>query len=143
MNKFIGFGRLTKDVELRYSQGENQTAIARFSVAIDRIGDNQTADFISCVAFGKNAEKVQKYFAKGSKILVEAHVQTGSYQKDGKTIYTTDFVIDHWEFGESRSNTSVAAGLAKINTDVEVEDEGFTNIPEGIDEDLPFAKLER
>ena len=106
MNKWIGMGRLTKDPDVRVSQGENQTKIARYRLAVDRRfsreGDQQTADFIPCVAFGKNAEFTEKYLKKGTKIVVECRVQTGSYEKDGRTVYTIDFVVESAEFAESK-----------------------------------------
>lgn len=134
MNKVQLIGRLTKDVEVRYSQGDTQMAIARFTVAVDRKGKNNEADFISCVAFGKTAEFIEKYFSKGNRIGICGHIQTGSYtDKDGKKVYTTDVVADEAEFVESKSSAEQTA--AKPATD----DNGFMDIPDNIDEDLPFA----
>lgn len=108
MNKVILMGRLTRDPEIRYSQGEQSMAIARFSLAVDRKfkQDGQpTADFINCIAFGKTAEVIKKYVTKGTKIAVVGRIQTGSYtNKDGQKVYTTDVVIDELEFCESKSN---------------------------------------
>lgn len=107
MNKVIMIGRLTRDAEVRYSQGENATAIARYSLAVDRVGakDGQpSADFISCIAFGKNAEFAEKYLKKGIKIAVEGRIQTGSYtNKEGQKVYTTDVIVERHEFCESKS----------------------------------------
>ena len=139
MNKVILMGRLTKDTEVRYSQGENSTAVARFNLAVDRRfrrdGDEQTADFISCVAFGKTAEFLEKYGHKGTKFVVEGRIQTGSYtNKDGQKVYTTDVVVENVEFAESKSNSG-NGGQAPAPTP---SADGFMNIPEGIDEELPF-----
>lgn len=130
MNKVFLIGRLTKDADVRYSQGENATAIARYSLAVDRPGakDGQpSADFINCVAFGKNAEFVEKYLKKGMKIAIEGRIQTGSYtNKDGNKVYTTDIVVEHHEFCESKGNNSSDQG-------------GYVSmIPEGIEDEIPF-----
>lgn len=140
MNKVILMGRLTKDAEVRWSQGENITAVARFTLAVDRRGKKDEADFISCVAFGKTAEFVEKYVSKGTKIVVSGRIQTGNYtNKDGVKIYTTDVVVEDAEFAESKNSGN--AGFAGINAPVEVENEndGFMNVPDAIDEELPFA----
>lgn len=151
MNKVILMGRLTRDPEVRYSSGENNMAIARYSLAVDRRGrrsnnnDEQTADFINCVAFGKSGEFAEKYFKKGMKVLVTGRIQTGSYtNKDGQKVYTTDVVIEEQEFCESK-NASGDGGnsnggfvpAAKQEPQAEVGD-GFMNIPDGIEEELPF-----
>lgn len=139
MNKVILLGRLTRDPEVRYSQGENPMAIARYTLAVDRRqaksgnGDEQTADFISCVAFGKGGEFAEKYLRKGVKIAVTGRIQTGSYtNKDGVKIYTTEVVVEESEFAESKnsSNGNTSAGNSA--------GDGFMNIPDGIDEELPF-----
>lgn len=123
MNKVVLIGRLTKDAELRMS---GETAVTRFTVAVDRRGQDAGADFISCVAFKRTAEFVEKYFSKGSKIVIAGHIQTGSYKnKDGQTVYTTDVVADEAEFCESKQPAPST-------------DNGFMNIPDAIDEDLPF-----
>ena len=144
MNKCTLVGRLTRDPEIRYSQGENATATARFSVAVNRrfknAEGNYDADFINCVAFGKSAEFVEKYFKKGMAIGLTGRIQTGSYtNKDGQKVYTTDVVVEETEFVESKgasntgnSNVSRPAPSAANNND-------FMSIPDGIDEELPFA----
>lgn len=137
MNKWIGIGRLVAEPEIRYSQGENAICIARYRLAIDRrFGrtEEQTADFISCVALGRNAEFAEKYLHKGTKIAVVGRIQTGSYtNKDGVKVYTTDIIVEEQEFAESKaSGTGQAAPQPSVNGD------GFMNIPDGIDEELPF-----
>ena len=144
MNKVQLVGRLTRDPEIRYSQGENATATARFSVAVNRrfknSEGNYDADFINCVAFGKSAEFVEKYFKKGMASGLTGRIQTGSYtSKDGQRVYTTDVVVEESEFVESKgasnadnSNTSRPAPSTANNND-------FMSIPDGIDEELPFA----
>ena len=151
MNKVILMGRLTRDPEVRYSQGgENSLAIARYTLAVDRRfkrnGDDQTADFIGCVAFGRNAEFAEKYFRQGLKVVVTGRIQTGSYtNKDGQKVYTTDVFIEEQEFAESKSNqgnnSSSAASVAKPTPNPNPsapDDNGFMNIPDGLDEELPF-----
>lgn len=144
MNKVILMGRLTRDAVVRYSQGENATAIARYTIAVDRRfrrdGDTQTADFISCVAFGRQAEFAEKYLHKGTKIVVTGRIQTGSYQnKDGQTVYTTDVVVEEQEFAESKAASDNNAGFAPADRPSPSNaGDGFMNIPEGIDEELPF-----
>lgn len=133
MNKVILMGRLTKDPEVRYSQGENSMAIARYTIAVDRRfnrnNDEASADFIGCIAFGKAGEFAEKYFRKGTKVAITGRIQTGSYtNKDGVKVYTTDIVIEEQEFAESKKDTPESAS----STD------GFMNIPDGIDEQLPF-----
>ena len=148
MNKVVLIGRLVRDPEVRYSQNDTSMAIARFSLAVDRRGrsnnpDGQTADFISCVAFGRTAEFIEKYFTKGNRIGVYGHIQTGSYtNKDGARVYTTDVVVDEAEFVESRGDGAGNAGsgfTAPAPSQAPASnDGGFMNIPDGIDEDLPF-----
>ena len=118
MNKVVLIGRLARDPEVRYSQNDTSMAIARFSLAVDRRRsannqDGQSADFISCVAFGRTAEFIEKYFTKGRRIGVYGHIQTGSYtNKEGAKVYTTDVVVDEAEFVESRGdNTASDSGL--------------------------------
>lgn len=146
MNKVILMGRLTRDPEVRYSQSENAMAIARYTLAVDRRfnrnGDENTADFINCVAFGKAGEFAEKYFRKGIKIAVSGRIQTGSYtNKDGVKVYTTEVVVDDQEFAESKNNSSAGdggfAGGGSRPQPVDAGD-GFMNIPDGIDEELPF-----
>ncbi len=147
MNKVILMGRLTRDPEVRYSQGENATAIARYTLAVDRRfnrnNDDQTADFISCVAFGRSGEFAEKYLHKGTKIAVTGRIQTGSYtNKDGVKVYTTDVVVEDQEFAESK-NASQQAGddyapAGRTQSAPMAAGDGFMNIPDGIDEELPF-----
>lgn len=144
MNKVILCGRLTRDPEVRYSQGNNPTAIARGSLAVDRKykQDGQpTADFINILAFGKTAGVIEKYVRKGTKIIVEGRIQTGSYKnKDGNTVYTTDVVVESIEFVESRSASDNGAyNSASKSEPPKADDDGFMNIPDGIDEELPFV----
>lgn len=146
MNKVILMGRLTRDPEVRYSQGENSMAIARYTIAVDRRvrrdGDQQTADFINCVAFGRSGEFAEKYFHKGIKIAVTGRIQTGSYtNKDGQRVYTTDVVVEEQEFAESKSASANNAGAAAANGNAagSAIGDGFMNLPDGIDEELPFV----
>lgn len=136
MNKVTLIGRLTKDPDMRYSAGGNATAVARYSLAVDRKFKKEgeaNADFINCIAFGKNGEFAEKYLHKGTKIAVTGRIQTGSYtNKDGQRVYTTDIVVEEHEFCESKSNNSNPASAPNS------ADNGFMNIPAGIDEELPF-----
>ncbi len=157
MNKVILMGRLTRDPDVRYSQGENSMAIARYTLAVDRRfkrdnQDGQTADFIGCVAFGRAGEFAEKYFRKGTKIAVTGRIQTGSYtNKDGQKVYTTDVVVEEQEFAESKNAAggngasyngggSSFGGNQAPAADAGSADpgDGFMNIPDGIDEELPF-----
>ena len=143
MNKVILMGRLTRDPEVRYSAGDNAMAVARFSLAVDRRrrangGDEQTADFINCVSFGKQAEFAEKYLRKGTKLLVTGRIQTGSYtNKDGVKVYTTDVVVEEQEFAESKGNSD-NGGFAQAAPMPQSAGDGFMNVPDGIDEELPF-----
>ena len=142
MNKVILMGRLTRDPEVRYSQGENATAVARFTLAVDRRfrRDDASTDFIGCVAFGKNAEFIEKYFRQGTKALITGRIQTGSYtNKDGQKVYTTDVVVEDQEFAESKSaqGESGFQSASRPQPSAAIGD-GFMNIPDGIDEELPF-----
>lgn len=133
MNKVILTGRLTKDPEIRYSQ--NDTAIARYTLAVDRMTKNaeQSADFIRCVAFNKPAEFAEKYLNKGIKIAITGRIQTGSYtDRDGRKVYTTDVVIETQEFCESRNASNAPSQQPSPDA------EGYMNIPDGIDDELPF-----
>lgn len=139
MNKVILMGRLTRDPEVRYSGGDNATAVARYSLAVDRRfkRDNEpSADFINCVGFGKTAEFAEKYFRKGMRICVVGRIQTGSYtDRDGQKVYTTDVVVEEQEFAESKgASENNGADRPQPTTD----NNGFMNIPDGIDEELPF-----
>ena len=148
MNKAILMGRLTRDPEVRYTQGENQMAIARYTLAVDRRfnrnGDENTADFISCVAFGKAGEFAERYFRKGTKIAVTGRIQTGSYtNKDGVKVYTTDVVVEEQEFAESKNSNggsadNYSAPANNFSAAPMAAGDGFMNIPDGIDEELPF-----
>jgi single-strand DNA-binding protein len=149
MNKVILMGRLTRDPEVRYSAGDNQMAIARYTLAVDRRfnrnNSEQTADFIPCVAFGKAGEFAEKYFRKGMKIAVTGRIQTGSYtNKEGQKVYTTEVVIEEQEFAESKNASSGAVGgfgsgsMPEAPNNQDVSDD-FMNVPDGIDEELPFA----
>lgn len=130
MNKVILIGRLTRDPDIRYTA--DSTAIARYTLAVDRRSKRDgeaAADFIGCAAFKKNAEFAEKYLRKGTKIAVVGHIQTGSYtNREGAKIYTTDVIVEEQEFAESRKNGSE-----------EHAEDGFMNIPDGIDEEMPFA----
>ena len=154
MNKVILMGRLTRDPDIRYSAGENSTAVARYTLAVDRRfkreGENETADFINCVVFGGGAEFAEKYLHKGTKIVATGRIQTGSYtNRDGQKVYTTDVVIEDQEFAESKAASSANGGGAgsgngggngggNAGAKPEVDDAGFMNIPDGIDDELPF-----
>lgn len=161
MNKVILMGRLTRDPDIRYTQGENSMCVARYTLAVDRRvsrsnADGNAADFISCVAFGKSAEFAEKYFHKGIKLVVSGRIQTGSYtNKDGVKVYTTDVVAEDQEFAESR-NASAGSGdygnnagnyggyngngsANRATEQPSAAGDGFMNIPDGIDEELPFT----
>ena len=139
MNKVILMGRLTRDPEVRYTQGDNAMAIARYSLAVDRRfkrDGEPDADFINCVAFGKSGEFAEKYLKKGTKIAVVGRIQTGSYtNKDGQKVYTTDVVVEEQEFAESKnSGSSDNNQSAPVNKNTD-----FMNIPDEIeDSELPF-----
>ena len=144
MNNVIMMGRLTRDPEVRYTQ--SNVAYARFTVAVDRRGSRnndggqeQTADFISCVAWRNTAEFIEKYIHKGTKICLNGRIQTGSYtNKDGQKVYTTDVVVDNVEFAESK-NASDAGSFDGGNSMPSAPiDGGFMNIPDGVEEELPF-----
>lgn len=132
-------GRLTRDPDVRYTQGENPTAVARYNIAVDRRfkkpGEAE-ADFISCVSFGKTAEFAEKYFRQGTKIAITGRIQTGSYtNKDGQKVYTTDVVIEEQEFAESKSSRDNTSSRSEPSN---ASDDGFMNIPDGLDGELPF-----
>lgn len=168
MNKVILMGRLTRDIEVRYSQGENPMAVARYTLAVQRKFKREgepDADFISCVAFGRAAEFAEKYFRQGTKVVITGRIQTGSYtNRDGQKVYTTDIVIEEQEFAESKSAGEANSGR-QCNDGNHVErssggyqnsrnsqigsqsyqqqslsenKDGFMNIPDGVDEELPF-----
>ena len=142
MNVVILMGRLTRDPEVRYSQGAESMAIARYTLAVDRgykAKEGETsADFISCVAFGKRAEFAEKYFKQGTKIAITGRIQTGSYtNKEGRKVYTTDVLVNTQEFAGSRNEAQASEPPGK--TMPETDKDGFMNIPDGIDEELPFS----
>ena len=135
MNKVILMGRLTRDPEMRYSKSDNPIAIARYTLAVERrrtAEGQQAADFIPCVALGKNGEFAEKYLTKGMKVAVEGRIQTGSYtNKDGQKVYTTEVMIEAQEFAESKRTNG--------QQEPEVDENGFMDIPDGIEEELPFS----
>ena len=152
MNTVILMGRLTRDPEVRYSQGENAMAIARYSLAVDRpkTRNNQEpgADFINCVAFGKSGEHAEKYFRQGMRVLISGRIQTGSYtNREGQKVYTTEVVVEEQEFAESKASSDSyaashpqqsAAPAPSMPSPGAASADGFMNIPDGIDEELPF-----
>ena len=137
MNKVILMGRLTKDPEVRYAQGDTSMAIAKYSIAVDRKGKDAGTDFINIVAFGKNGEFAEKYFHKGMKVLVTGRIQTGSYtNKDGQKVNTTDVIAEEQEFCESKK--------AEENTEAKAAMDNFMNFPVDIDDsELPFGNPSR
>ena len=164
MNKVILMGRLTRDPEVRYSAGESGTAITRYTLAVDRRfkrDGEATADFISCVSFGRTAEFAEKYFRQGLKIIVSGRIQTGSYTNNsGQKVYTTDVVVEEQEFAEGKNSSQ--QGTPQFQPQPQgygqqggysapqnaqqnygggsfgMGDDGFMNIPEGLDDELPF-----
>lgn len=150
MNKFEGIGRATKDPDVRYTQGENSMCMARFTLACDRRGkkdgNQPSADFLPCVAFGKTAEFIEKYVTKGTKLGVVGHIQTGSYtNKEGQKIYTTDIAIEEVEFAESKGSGNSGSNQGNQanqgnSAPAKSSGDGFMNIPDGLDEieGLPF-----
>lgn len=153
MNRVILMGRLTRDPEVRYSQGERSMAIARYTLAVDRRGrrnqdssaEQQTADFINCVAFDRAAEFAEKYFRQGMRVLVSGRIQTGSYvNKEGQKVYTTEVILDDQEFADSKGASSDMGGYSQSAPSqrpapTSAIGDGFMNIPDGVeDEGLPF-----
>ena len=154
MNKVILMGRLTRDPDVRYSNGEQATAVARFTLAVDRRvarrDGEQTADFIGCVAFGRTAEFVEKYFRQGMRMVISGRIQTGSYtNRDGQKVYTTDVVAEEVEFAESKATGDALRNSSGMGGGYQSQapsapspsgaaGDGFMNIPDGIDEELPF-----
>ena len=134
-------GRLTNDPEIRYTQGENASCVARYRLAVDRRfkrDGEASADFIGCIAFGKTAEFAEKYLRKGTKIAVIGRIQTGSYtNRDGQKVYTTDVVVEEQEFCESKASSGSGQQEARPTLG-QADSDGFMNIPDGIDEELPF-----
>ena len=142
MNKVILIGRLTRDPEVRYTQGENPTAIARYTLAVDRKykrDGEATADFINCVAFGRNAEFAEKYLHQGIKIAVCGRIQTGSYtNREGRKVYTTDVVVEEHDFCEKRSDGAAPQANQQHSAEPYTDSNGFMDIPDDLDEELPF-----
>ena len=143
MNKVILMGRLTRDPDIRYTQpnsAQEQTCTARYSLAVNRRFNRdgeQKADFISCVAFGRQAEFAEKYLRKGTKIVLAGRIQTGSYtNRDGQKVYTTDVVVEEQEFAESKT----AGQIAQQNPAPMTREDGFMEIPDGLEEELPFSQ---
>lgn len=138
MNKVILMGRLTRDPEIRYTQAAEPLAMARWTLAVDRrikssSPDEKNADFIPCLAFGKQAEFAEKYFRQGIKIVVSGRIQTGSYvNRNGIKVYTTEVVIEELDFAESKRKSD------SLQDNGAAPDAGFTNIPEGLEDRLPF-----
>jgi single-strand DNA-binding protein len=148
MNKVILMGRLTRDPEIRYANNANSTCIANYTLAVDRRfkrqGDEQTADFINCVVFGRGAEFAENYLHQGTKIIAEGRIQTGSYtNKDGQKIFTTDVLVESQEFAESKAasaqNGNQNASAPTRPNVAQNDSDGFMNIPDAIEEELPFA----
>lgn len=144
MNSVVLAGRLTADPKVTYTQGDNSLCIARFNLACDRKfkRDGQpSADFISCVVMGKLAESIEKYAHKGTKLNVRGHIQTGSYtNKDGQKVYTTDVMIDEWEFGESKASAQQNQSQPAQQSVPQQTNDDFMSVPDGLDsEELPFS----
>lgn len=144
MNKVILMGRLTREPDIRYLTGENAMAVARYTLAVDRRfkrdENGQTADFISCVAFGKLGEFAEKYLHQGTKIAITGRIQTGSYtNKEGQKVYTTDVVVEEQEFAESKNSSGSVQETASRATQSKPIADDFVNIPEALEDDeLPF-----
>lgn len=145
MNRVLMIGRLTNDPEIRRTVGENATTVARYSIAVDRGGQDNKADFFRCVAYNKSAEFVEKYLRKGMKIAIDGHLTSGQYTNaEGKTVYTTDITVERHEFCEKKTDPAAAAAPAEQAAAVPpapatVDESGFMNIPDGVeDEGLPF-----
>lgn len=143
MNRCIFIGRLTRDPEVRYSQGANATAVARFSLAVDRKFKREgepEADFFNCTCFGKTAERAEKYLKQGTKIAIDGRVENDNYtNKDGQKVYGTRILVEEWEFCESKDKSSTTEQKPQNNASGEAgKAEGFMNVPDGLDEELPF-----
>ena len=144
MNKIILLGNLTRDPEIRYTQGDASMVVARYTLAVNRYrkaGGEQQADFVSCVVFRKGAEFAEKYLRKGLKIAVTGRIQTGSYtNRDGQKVYTTEVVVEDHEFAESKAVSESNMGFAPMDrpSPSVAAGDGFMNIPDGNDEELPF-----
>lgn len=142
MNKVILMGRLTRDPEVRYSQGANTTAVARFSLAVDRRFKREgepEADFFNCTSFGKTAESVEKYLKQGTKVAVTGRVENDNYtDKNGNKVYGTRILVEEWEFCESKGNSSANGEKPQNTANSEARKEGFMDVPDNISEELPF-----
>lgn len=144
MNKFIGMGRLTRDPEVRYSQGENSMAIASFSIAVNRKFKREgepEADFFNCTAFSKQAEFVEKYLKQGTKVLLAGRLQNNNYtNKEGQKVYGVQIMVEEIEFAESKAaSTGTPSNTPSFNPAGVTDANGFMNIPESLAEELPFA----
>ena len=152
MNKVVLMGRLTREPDVRYSQNaDGSMAIARYTLAVDRrrsrnsgAGDDQTADFIGCVAFARAAEFAEKYLHQGTKVVVTGRIQTGSYtNRDGVKVYTTEVVIEEQDFAESKAaaaqNSNMGVSQPSAPQPSAAASDGFMNIPDGLEEELPFS----
>lgn len=142
MNKVILMGRLTRDPEVRYAQGSNM-AVCRYSLAVDRRfkrDGEPDADFFNCTVFGKGAEFAEKYFTKGTKILVSGRIQNNNYtNKDGQKVYDVQIIVDEQEFAESKNSSTTSGGSAfESRPNPDTAGNGFMHIPDGIEEELPF-----
>ena len=138
MNLVVLMGRLTRDPEMRYTQ--DGKSVARYSLAVDRFKKDE-ADFISCVAFGNAADFAEKYLHKGTKLAITGRIQTGSYtDRDGRKVYTTDVIVSTQEFAESKKAAGNAERSEKQADEKQIDDDGFMYIPEGIEEEIPFAR---
>ena len=143
MNKVILVGRLTRDPEVRYSQGDNATAVARYTIAVDRRfkrDGEPTADFIPCVVFGRSAEFAEKYFRQGLRVAISGRITTGNYtNKDGIKVYTTEVTVEEQEFAESKAESEANKTNNQRATQTNTTTGGeFMNIPDDIPEELPF-----
>ena len=143
MNKAIMIGRLTRDPDIRYTQGENQTAIARFSLAVDRRWKREgepDADFFNCTAFGRQADFVEKYLRQGTKIVVTGRVQNDNYtNKEGQKVYSVQIMVEEMEFAESKSKNAEAGQQDRSSERPSYTGDGFMAIPEGTEDELPFS----
>ena len=143
MNKAIMIGRLTRDPDIRYTQGENQTAIARFSLAVDRRWKREgepDADFFNCTAFGRQAEFAEKYLKKGTKIAIIGRVQNDNYtDRNGQKVYSVQIMVEEMEFAESKSKNAEAGQQDRSSERPSYEGNGFMTIPEGTEDELPFS----
>lgn len=139
MNSVNLLGRLTRDPEVKYSTGEKPTAIAKYSIAVNRAFKKDEADFINIVAFGKDGEFAEKFFKKGDQIALTGRIQTGNYtNKEGQKVYTTDVIVEHQYFAQTKSSGGEASNSSAKPEPVSSKSNGFMNIPDGIDEELPF-----